>query len=83
MGLDFDDEEEMEHRFIEYKGKRFWFTAFPNDDLRSIQLWMIESELEQAVGRARLLRNSCTVRLFSNFILSQAQIIDDFDYDKE
>ena len=33
---------------------------------------MIESELEQAVGRARLLRNGNTVNLFSNFPLRQA-----------
>jgi hypothetical protein len=33
---------------------------------------MIESELEQAVGRARLLRENCTVDLYSNFPLRQA-----------
>ena len=43
---------------------------------------MIESELEQAVGRARLLRHACTVHLFSNFPLKQAKMIDEFDYGK-
>lgn len=74
MGLDFDDDEEMNREFIEYEGRRFWLNTFANEDLRSIQCWMIESELEQAVGRARLLRNSCTVYLFSNFVLNQATI---------
>lgn len=44
--------------------------------LRNIQFWMIESELEQAVGRARLTRCDRNVNLFSNFPLSQANIID-------
>ena len=83
MGLDFDNEEEMSRQFVAHNGKRFWFTTFKDENLRSLQFWMIESELEQAVGRARLLRNSCKVYLFSNFILSQANIIQDFDYGKE
>jgi hypothetical protein len=40
---------------------------------------MIESELEQAIGRARLLRNKCTVHLFSNFPLPQAKMME-FEY---
>ena len=44
---------------------------------------MIESELEQAVGRARLLRNSCEVHLFSSFPISQSHMVVDFDYNKE
>jgi hypothetical protein len=40
--------------------------------LRDIQFYMIESELEQAVGRARLINNDCTVNLFSNFPIGQA-----------
>ena len=43
---------------------------------------MIESELEQAVGRARLLRKECTVNLFSNFPLRQA-IMKKSEYDNE
>ena len=39
---------------------------------------MTESELEQAVGRARLLWHDCTVYLFSNFPVQQAQIIDGY-----
>ena len=41
---------------------------------RAIQFYMIESELEQAVGRARLLRCDCTVNLFSDFPLKQAEL---------
>ena len=80
MGLEFDEDSEATQTTVEHNGYQFWFTTFKDSELRAIQFWMIESELEQAVGRARLLRNSCNVYLFSNFILSQAQIIKDFDY---
>ena len=57
---------------VEHNGWRFPFTTYDDPVLRNIQFYMIESELEQAVGRARLLRCDCTVNLFSNFPLKQA-----------
>lgn len=83
MGLDFDEDEEVEPQVVTHNGYRFRFTTFHNEDLRHLQFWMIESELEQAVGRARLLRNPCNVHLFSNFPLRQAKMVDGFDYSKE
>ena len=80
MGIEFDEDEKMAPQIIDYNGYRFWFTTFRDKELQKIHLWMIESELEQAVGRARLLRNACTVNLFSNFPLSQAKMIAGFDY---
>ena len=80
MKVKFDEDEKMTLQDIEYNGYRFRFTTFHDEDLRKIHLWMIESELEQAVGRARLLRNACTVYLFSNFPLSQSKMITDFDF---
>lgn len=82
MGVEFDEEEKMSIQTIDYNGYRFQFTTFQNEKLRKIHLWMIESELEQAVGRARLLRNPCTVNLFSNFPLHQAKMIQDFDFEE-
>lgn len=82
MGIKFDEEEKMMLLTIDYNGYRLRFTTFADEKLRKIHLWMIESELEQAVGRARLLRNACTVHLFSNFPLSQAKMIRGFDYEK-
>lgn len=81
MGVEFDEDEKMTLQIIEHNGYRFRFTTFQNMELRKIHLWMIESELEQAVGRARLLRNACTVQLFSNFPLSQSKMIHNFDYE--
>ena len=83
MGLDFDEDEEVGPQVVTHNGYRFRFTTFQNEDLQHLQFWMIESELEQAVGRARLLRNPCNVHLFSNFPLRQAKMVDGFDYSKE
>lgn len=81
MGVEFDEDEKMTLQTINYNGYQFQFTTFQDMDLRKIHLWMIESELEQAVGRARLLRNACTVHLFSNFPLGQSKMIHNFDYE--
>jgi len=80
MGLEFDEDEKMQPQTISHNGYRFQFTTFQDEGLRKVHLWMIESELEQAVGRSRLLRNRCEVHLFSNFPLSQSKMVEDFDY---
>jgi hypothetical protein len=78
LGLSFDEGVEAERNLIvTHNGYRFPFTTYDNDELREIHFWMLESELEQAVGRARLLRRPCTVNLFSNFPLCQAVMKDD------
>ena len=61
-------------RRIEYNGYNFYVNTFENKELRAIQLWMLESLIEQAVGRARLLRFDCTVKLFARFPVDQAII---------
>lgn len=61
-------------RINEYKGRSFRFMSFDNPKLQLIQHYCIESELEQAIGRARLLRNPGTVYLFSYFPCEQAEI---------
>jgi hypothetical protein len=81
MGLDFNEDAEMKDQLVTHNGHRFWFKTYEDKVLRIIHFWMIESELEQAVGRARLLRNDCIVHLFSNFPLSQA-VMKKFDYEK-
>ena len=80
IGLDFDEDEEMTMQMVEHNGYRFSFNTFADENLRAVQFWMIESELEQAIGRARLLRHDCTVHLFSNFPLKQSEMVTEFDY---
>ena len=80
-GIDFNAN--MNYQHVQHNGDKFDFMTFnaANMALRNIQFWMIESELEQAVGRARLTLNENEVHLFSNFPLLQA-ILRKFDYEK-
>lgn len=57
-----------------YKNDSFLITTYADKILREVQLYSIESELEQCVGRARLLRNECTVYVFSSFPCEQAYV---------
>lgn len=84
MGSNFDENAKMNYQVARHNEFGFWFMTFDNDNklLRNIQFWMIESELEQAVGRARLLREACTVNVFSNFPLKQSHL-KNFEYDEE
>jgi hypothetical protein len=70
VGLNPNIEPEMKRRMVEYGDFRFIFMTYQSKEMQQIQLSLIESELIQAVGRARLLRNKCEVELFSNFPLS-------------
>jgi hypothetical protein len=67
----------MSHQKIEFNGFRFKFNCFDNEELREIQLSLIESDLIQAVGRARTLRTSAHVDLYSSFPL---RISDEFRF---
>ena len=70
LGIDFKTTDTtMSHQKIEYNGFRFKFNCFDNKELRNIQLSFIESDLVQAVGRARTLRTSAHVDLYSSFPL--------------
>jgi len=68
-------ESELAPREVMRNGYKFNFMTYDDEQLQKIQLWLIESDLEQAVGRARLLRKDCTVWLYSNFPLKQAELI--------
>ncbi len=64
----------MARRRVKRNGFSFPIMTFSSSFLQSVQLYMIESELEQAVGRARLVNYDCTVHLYSNFPLRQCLI---------
>lgn len=61
-------------RRVEYNGYSFYITTYQDKILKEIQLYNLESELEQAIGRARLLRHSCNVYVFSSFPCEQAEL---------
>lgn len=74
MGEDVNREKNPHRERIEYNGYSFLHTTYSNPLLREIQIYCISSELEQAIGRARLLRKDCTVYLFSGFPCEQAEL---------
>ena len=61
----------MARRKIQYKDHEFHINTYGNELLRRVQLWFLESQLEQAVGRARLLRYDCNVNVFARFPIEQ------------
>jgi len=80
LGIDFKTSDTtMGYKEIEYNGFKFMFNCFDNLELRKIQLGLIESDLIQAVGRARTLRTDAKVELYSNFPL---RISDQFIWKK-
>ncbi len=62
------------YRKVEYEGYGFRITAYEEPLLQEIQLYFLKSELEQAVGRARALREPCTVYVFSTFPVEQSEL---------
>lgn len=61
---------------IVYRDKSFYLNTYKNEVLQMIQTWLISSQLEQAVGRARLLREDCTVMVYAGFLVEQAEYRD-------
>ena len=53
----------------------FMMMTYGDSQMQNLQLFFIESELEQAIGRARLLRENCTVYVFSNYPCQQAELV--------
>ncbi|RIH66174.1 hypothetical protein D1164_04490 [Mariniphaga sediminis] len=78
LGVDYKTTDTtMSYQNIEYNGFKFKFNCFDHEELRNIQLALIQSDLIQAVGRARTLRTDAQVDLYSNFPL---RISDEFRY---
>lgn len=57
---------------VSRNGMDFRFHTYEQPDLQNLHLSLVESELIQAVGRARLVREECAVTLFSNYPLPGA-----------
>lgn len=76
--LDLDVDEDglkTAYRTVRYNGFEFKFYTFKDKQLQQMHLQDIEGELLQAVGRARALREDCTVEVYSNFPLRCADKI--------
>lgn len=73
--LGYDKNDHMCRRKVVYNGYSFPLMAYGNQKMQELLFYFLQSDLEQAIGRARLLRYDCTVYLFSNFPCNQAEII--------
>ena len=74
--------EKLYLRKITYRNVQFSLMSYKNVLLQNVQKYLISSQLEQAVGRARALRYNCNVYVYSDFPVEQAEYIND-DYLKE
>jgi len=74
IGLDFDHEARLQPGVtLTHNGYRFRMMSYADDKvLRAIQFYFINSEQEQVIGRARLLRTDAVVHLHSVFPAEQA-----------
>ena len=64
LGIEFKTSDlTMSYQKVIYNGFEFKFNCFDNESLRMIQFSYIESDLIQAVGRARTLRTDAKVDL--------------------
>lgn len=62
-------------RRIKSGGYEFNLMTYRGQDLQALQIYFLRKELEQCIGRARLLRYDCKVVVLSNFPCEQAQLI--------
>lgn len=60
---------------FDYKEFSIELFLFENEELRKVQLWLMEKEIIQAVGRARIINENCNVYIFGVFPVAGAQII--------
>lgn len=69
------DNTTMSYSQVRRNGYEFWFQTYSDPDLQELQFHMIEAELVQAVGRARVLRNNCTVTVLSSYPIPGAEFV--------
>lgn len=74
-GIVYNPLEKSRFRRIENDNYSFKLNTMEDEHYQRIQKYLISSELEQAVGRARLLRYDCTVYLYSGFPVEQTNIV--------
>ncbi len=66
----------MEYINIKRNGFEFWMYSYKESPLmQKIQLYLIESDLFQAIGRARALREDVTVHVYSSIPFPNSELI--------
>lgn len=73
LGVEIEEKDlRLVDQLVIHNGIQFPIRTYENPELRKIQFYFIESELRQAVGRARLLREPAKVILLSGYPLPEA-----------
>lgn len=74
LGIKASNEDTTDYVRVHRNGVEFRFETYTDHpELQTLQLDLIEGELVQAVGRARVLRNKCEVLVFSNYPVPGAE----------
>lgn len=74
-GKEYKETPSMSFQTVELNGYKTKFYTFDDEELRRIHIWSVMSELEQSVGRARLLTNDKVVLIFAGLPVEQANIV--------
>jgi hypothetical protein len=74
LGLDSSDFT-MKTQYASYKGLSFTYTTFNDPMLQILHFEQVEGDIVQAVHRGRPIRTYCTVTLFTDFPIGQANYI--------
>lgn len=69
-------DQSMQYNRIEHDGLLFYAMAYQSYELRMIQLWMMQSELMQAIGRARHQSTEANVLVFASLPIAGARFFD-------
>ena len=76
LGIEFIPSDcQFGYREVNYNGYKFNFTTFKSEALQKIHFNQIESDLLQAVGRARVGLHDCNVYIYSDFPLKNVKFV--------
>jgi hypothetical protein len=78
LGLAVDeDATDYVHRTVEWgEYELSVYTCFDTPDVQHLYLWLAQTEIVQAVGRARLVDNDCTVHVFAKLPVSGCALVE-------
>ena len=78
LGLDVDEDAiDYVHRTVEWgEYEVSVYTCFDTRNLQYLYLWLAHSDIVQAVGRARLVDNDCTVHVFAKLPVSGCVLVE-------
>lgn len=78
LGIEDDTMQTANHIPVTRYGITNYMTTFVNEKCREVHLWLIESELRQALGRARQIRpeqKSVNVFVFNDIVLPETDVV--------